>query len=227
MVTTRYAFFDVDETLIRIKSMFSFRDFYLYWVLGPEKGLIAKKKMQDSVQAQVAQGLSRTEVNRLFWETFRGYKQTDVQKAVIVWHRQIRMQPGYFIESTLNALQQHQREGVEPIFVSGSCTEILEPLATELNVKILLANHLEVAQGKFTGKLLSPQTIGEGKRQAICDFLEKSEAQACDCYGYGDHLSDIHLLEAIGHPRVVEGNSDLMSIAHQRGWPVLSLQAHA
>ncbi len=37
MATTRYAFFDVDETLIGIKSMFSFRDFYLRWTLGAER----------------------------------------------------------------------------------------------------------------------------------------------------------------------------------------------
>lgn len=226
MAETRYAFFDVDETLIGIKSMFSFRDFYLHWTLGVEQGAAAQKHVQTQVQEQVARGLERTEINRLFWESFRGFEQTDVQQAAYAWHQQVRQQPKYFIQQALDALRRHQQEGTEPVFVSGSCIDILMPLATELGVKTLLANRLEVEQGRFTGKLLPPQTIGAGKHQAMVDFLEESDALACDCYAYGDHLSDLPLLETVGYPRVVAGNDDLMSIALHRGWPVLGAPAH-
>ncbi|MDE2269483.1 MAG: HAD-IB family hydrolase [Betaproteobacteria bacterium] len=227
MAETRYAFFDVDETLIGIKSMFSFRDFYLRWTLGVEQGAAAQKHAQTQVQEQVARGLERTEINRLFWESFRGFEQTDVQQAAYAWHQQVRQKPGYFIQQAVAALRQHQQEGTEPVFVSGSCIDILMPLATELGVKTLLTNRLEVEQGRFTGKLLPPQTIGAGKRQAMVDFLEESDALACDCYAYGDHLSDLPLLETVGHPRVVAGNTDLVSVARHRGWPVLGTSAHA
>ena len=227
MAETRYAFFDVDETLIGIKSMFSFRDFYLRWTLGVEQGAAAQKHAQTQVQEQVARGLERTEINRLFWESFRGFEQTDVQQAAYAWHQQVRQKPGYFIQQAVAALRQHQQEGTEPVFVSGSCIDILMPLATELGVKTLLTNRLEVEQGRFTGKLLPPQTIGAGKRQAMVDFLEESDALACDCYAYGDHLSDLPLLETVGHPRVVAGNTDLVSVARHHGWPVLGTSAHA
>lgn len=227
MAETRYAFFDVDETLIGIKSMFSFRDFYLRWTLGVEQGAAAQKHAQTQVQEQVARGLERTEINRLFWESFRGFEQTDVQQAAYAWHQQVRQKPGYFIQQAVAALRQHQQEGTEPVFVSGSCIDILMPLATELGVKTLLTNRLEVEQGRFTGKLLPPQTIGAGKRQAMVDFLEECDALACDCYAYGDHLSDLPLLETVGHPRVVAGNTDLVSVARHRGWPVLGTSAHA
>lgn len=227
MAETRYAFFDVDETLIGIKSMFSFRDFYLRWTLGVEQGAAAQKHAQTQVQEQVARGLERTEINRLFWESFRGFEQTDVQQAAYAWHQQVRQKPGYFIQQAVAALRQHQQEGTEPVFVSGSCIDILMPLATELGVKTLLTNRLEVEQGRFTGKLLPPQTIGAGKRQAMVDFLEECDALACDCYAYGDHLSDLPLLETVGHPRVVAGNTDLVSVARHHGWPVLGTSAHA
>ena len=227
MAETRYAFFDVDETLIGIKSMFSFRDFYLRWTFGVEQGAAAQKHAQTQVQEQVVRGLERTEINRLFWESFRGFEQTDVQQAAYAWHQQVRQKPGYFIQQAVAALRQHQQEGTEPVFVSGSCIDILMPLATELGVKTLLTNRLEVEQGRFTGKLLPPQTIGAGKRQAMVDFLEESDALACDCYAYGDHLSDLPLLETVGHPRVVAGNTDLVSVARHRGWPVLGTSAHA
>lgn len=227
MAVTRYAFFDVDETLISLKSMFSFRDFYMRWKLGPSRGALAQELALAQVQEQVARGLDRSQVNRLFWQSFCGDEQTDVQQAARAWHQQVRRLPGYFIAEALDALQAHQREGIQPVFVSGSCTEILEPLAAELGVGLMLTNRLEVQFRRFTGKLLAPQTIGAGKRQAVEDFLQDSMALASDCYAYGDHLSDLPLLECVGHPRVVAGDAELMAIAQSRGWPVLAAAAHA
>lgn len=226
MAVKRYAFFDVDETLVRIKSMFSFRDYYLHWALGEERGAAAQKRFLTLQREQIIRGLDRQEINRLFWESFRGFEKSDVQRAAQAWHQHVRKQPGYFIPQTLKALDQHQRQGTEPVFVSGSCIEILTPLAQELGVTSVLANRLEVEQGRFTGKLLPPQTIGIGKRKTVVDFLEKSKALAEDCYGYGDHVSDLPMLESVGHPRVIEGNADLTSIAQERGWPVLTSSVH-
>lgn len=227
MTATRYAFFDVDETLIGLKSMFSFRDFYLQWSLGPSQGATAQQHAKTRMRDWLSQGLDRVEINRLFWEDFQGFEQADVRSAAAAWHEQMRARPGYFIVPTLQALQCHQTNGVEPVFVSGSSTEILEPLAAELGVNFLLSNRLEVEQGRFTGKLLPPQTIGLGKRQAILNFLQKSDAIADECFGYGDHLSDLPLLESIGHPHVVEGNPELVSIARERGWPILMASSRA
>jgi phosphoserine phosphatase len=44
--------------------------------------------------------------------------------------------------------------------------------------------------------------------------LEKS-------YAYGNHHSDLPLLEIVGNPHAVEPNSILEKIAHQRAWPIL------
>ena len=220
----RYAFFDVDETLISIKSMFSFREFYYIWSFGDDQGVVVQNGARARIKKQLEIGLDRAEVNRLFWDSFCGFSQDDVRLAAQAWHRLVRQQPGYFITQTLGALREHQQEGTEVVFVSGSCLEILEPLAEELGVRTVLAIRLEVEEGRFTGKLLSPQTIGAGKRQAITDFLAAQGASAENCYGYGDHPSDLPLLESVGHPRVIVGNAELVSIARQRGWPVLGVQ---
>lgn len=226
-MAARYAFFDVDETLIGIKSMFSFRDFYYLRAFGEEQGAAAQHHAQAQLQHHIAAGLDRAEVNRLFWVSFRGFAQEDVRQAAQEWHRHVRQQPGYFIPQTLEALREHQRQGTEAVFVSGSCVEILEPLAAELEVRTLLAIRLEVEDGRFTGKLLPPQTIGAGKRRAIVDLLNENGVAAEECYGYGDHPSDLPLLEAVGYPRVLAGNAELVSIARQRGWPVLGVQEPA
>ncbi|MCQ4437819.1 hypothetical protein NO135_22730, partial [Clostridioides difficile] len=83
------------------------------------------------------------------------------------------------------------------------------------------ANRLAGARGRFTGERLAPQTIGDGKRAAVDAFLALHRANAVRCYGYGAHLSDLPLLEAVGLPTVVERDPALVELAQARGWPVL------
>jgi phosphoserine phosphatase len=44
--------------------------------------------------------------------------------------------------------------------------------------------------------------------------LEKS-------YAYGNHHSDLPLLETVGNPHVVEPSAELAKVAQERAWPVL------
>src|SRR3546814_15438352 len=77
------------------------------------------------------------------------------------------------------------------------------PIARELNVVHVLANNLEVTSGKYSGNILPPQTIGDGKREAIVGFLKEWKSNPNDCYGYGDHISDLPLLEIVGDRKSV------------------------
>lgn len=222
MGTIQFAFFDVDETLINMKSMFSFRNFYWCKTLGQEGGEAASQEAERRMRGQIADGTSRDEINRLFWHVFKGCRQTDLQAAIADWHQQMRQQENYYIQPAIQALREHQRNGVQPVFVSGSSCDILQPLARDLDVRYVLANQLEILAGNYTGEIMGIQTIGEGKRRAVQRFLERQAGCAADCYGYGDHISDLPMLELVGFPRVIAGDPNLMGIAQERGWPILN-----
>ena len=40
-------------------------------------------------------------------------------------------------------------------------------------------------------------------------------------YAYSDSVTDVHMLEAVGHPHAVNPDKDLRRIARDRGWPIL------
>jgi hypothetical protein len=42
------------------------------------------------------------------------------------------------------------------------------------------------------------------------------------CHAYSDSISDLPLLEAVGHPTAVNPDRALRREAQQRGWPVLA-----
>ncbi len=41
------------------------------------------------------------------------------------------------------------------------------------------------------------------------------------CYAYSDSMTDVHMLEIVGHPFAVNPDKELRRIASERGWPVL------
>lgn len=217
----RLAFFDVDETLIDIKSMFSFRAFYLLRQLGAANGAQAEQQEVDRLGQLMSQGADRAAVNRSFYEVFQGHERSRVIEAADAWFSIEKERPGFFVDTTLRALRQHQEDGVGIVFVSGSLTEILRPLAEYLGVSDVLATRLEVEAGRYTGRLAAPQTIGTGKWKAANQLMLERGAKPGDCYAYGDHLSDLSLLESVGHPRVVAVDPALVEIARLRAWPLM------
>ncbi|MDG3815881.1 HAD family hydrolase [Pseudomonas aeruginosa] len=227
MKIQRIAFFDVDETLIDLKSMFSFRAFYFRFLWGNEKGGKAELAAARRIERHVRQGCDRSAINSLFYEAFHAHQPEQLSEAAQAWYAQERALPGFFIEPTLEALQAHQRSGDAVAFVSGAATQFLAPLAAELGVAHVLANRLETYRGRFTGRLLPPQTIGTGKRQAALALMSELGAAAEDCYAYGDHLSDLALLESVGTPIVVARDPALIRHAEQQGWSILQPTAAA
>jgi HAD superfamily hydrolase (TIGR01490 family) len=126
-----------------------------------------------------------------------------------------------YIQVGVNALQNHQKAGTEIVLVSGSSTEILAPLAKELGICHVLATRLEEVNGIYTGNILPPQTIGSGKKEVVCQFLVEQKGDSAECYAYGDHWSDIPMLEAVGHSCIVAGDKDLEEYARSHSWEVL------
>lgn len=92
----------------------------------------------------------------------------------------------------------------------------------ELGVRHILATRLEVREGRYTGEILPPQTIGAGKAQAVDTFLRARDCSPEWCYAYGDDVSDLPMLEAVGQPTVVSGGRKLKANARTMGWRVIT-----
>lgn len=215
-----YAFFDVDETVISFKSMFSFQD---YWYQhGPAEPGAGRDHFHAVMRDLTGSGAPREEVNRRYYEFYAGRSAQEVGVLARRWFdEQVKSAPAAYREPVVGRLRRHQSDGVVPVFVSGSLLEILAPLADELRVDDLLCTRLETVDGRFTGRILPPQMIGDGKTAAVRDFIRARGAAPARCHAYGDDISDAGMLECVGQPHAVAGSPQLESYATARGWDVL------
>lgn len=222
MQQPKYAvFFDVDGTLISIKSMISFLQFYyrkhstFKWI-----GEIKYRLYDAKLRKLEKKDIPREILNQQYYKLFQGIPLARLQSTALAWFEYIQLQ-NIYLSHVVTELRKHQRKGGVIVFVSGSFKECLSPLAECLNVKHILATQLETKQGVCTGNIFSPQTIGKGKAIAMQYFLNQYEIDAEHCYAYGDHISDLPMLESVGHPRVIEGDHALENIAKQKNWIIL------
>lgn len=211
------AFFDVDETLINIKSMFNFYEFWCCENNGYDKF----ENYMEYFRDQVKKGTSREQLNRDYYRNFVGVSYKKLEEAGEKWFR-VNFESGFFIDSAVRALRKHQAENTDAVFISGSMRPILSPVAIYLGVKDILCAPLVITDvGTLTGEIGMPQTIGCGKKDVLIQFCSHKKISPADCYAYGDDLSDIPMLESVGHPVCVGKSTALAKYAINQHWPVI------
>nr|WP_297461633.1 HAD-IB family hydrolase [uncultured Halomonas sp.] len=217
----RYAFFDVDDTLISIKSMF---DFFPFWCA--KTGQSSQVKGFEEVFAIArARGTPREELNRLYYQYYRGASLKDLEAVGMQWFAdRFETSPAPYYLHVTGRLEAHRIGGVEPVFVSGSMLPLLSPIASDLKVTHILCTQLTLdQQGLLTGEIGTPQTIGEGKAVAIQHFLAGRNAAPEDCFAYGDDPSDIAMLESVGNSVAVGDQPELLVACQRQGWGRLAI----
>lgn len=213
------AFFDVDGTIISIKSMFSFLDYMVHEL--KIEGAPRVQAYRRRLQRMMAEDCPREEINRYYYSIYQGLDVDLVQRLGRQWYAQVRTQEDLFLPRVLEEIRWHQRHDANIVLVSGSFAAILEPLADELGVDFLIAAPLEVQDGKYSGQLCGPPTIGRGKAEGLLAFAQYHQVQRERCYAYGDDISDIPMLELVGHPAMVNPDQALRSLCQQRSWSII------
>ena len=215
-------FSDVDETLIRFKSMITFMDYFLYktpYAKRPEAE--EKRKEFQAINEANTPTADRTALNKRFYEMFAGINQAELQEAARTWLKDVLAAGNLFISSAYTEQVEHKKKGAELVLVSGSFADILGPVVNMVGADRLICSELEVKDGVYTGVLLQ-QVIGDGKWTAIQRYIDGKGIELKSCYAYGDHVSDLCFMEKVGNPVVVGDAPAMLKVARERNWRVLA-----
>ena len=79
----------------------------------------------------------------------------------------------------------------------------------------------EIKDGVYTGRPAGPFTYREGKAQAIRELAAEQGIDLAESYAYSDSESDLPMLRAVGHPVVVNPDSELERVARDEGWQIM------
>ncbi|WP_432839667.1 HAD family hydrolase [Dactylosporangium sp. CA-092794] len=218
---SRLVFSDVDETLIRAKSMFEFLDFYLAERHGPA-GLERSAQVRAELLTQAAAGVPRADTNRTYYRIWAGAPVRHVALAGRRWFAAAVRDPRFFHADVLAALHAHRAAGAGLVLVSGAFAPIVDPIAEHVGAAHAECTRLVARNGRYTGEIIGEPVIGPAKGERVRALLRAYPAvSAANCYGYGDHLSDMPMLAEVGHPVIVGDDPGLR--AGLPGAPVLAV----
>ena len=212
------AFFDLDKTVIAKAAMLAFgprlhqEGMLNRWLvaralwgqivfryLGADEGRM--EKMRETA-LKVASGWEKERISTLVDEAL-----TEV------------IDPLVYAEA-VELIESHQEAGRRVYLVSASPEEIVLPLARHLGVDGAIATRARIdAGGRYTGEV-EFYSAGAHKVTAIDEEAERYDLDLAGSYAYSDSVTDLPMLERVGHPVAVNPDKALLKEAIDRGWEI-------
>ena len=213
------AFFDLDKTVLAKSSTLAFSKPFF------SQGLINRRAVLKSTYAQFLFLMSGADHDQM--DRMRSYITTmctgwDVEQVKSVVGETLHdiVDPLVFAEAAV-LIADHKLCGRDVVIVSASGEEIVGPIARALGATHAMATRMVVEDGRYTGEI-EFYCYGEGKAEAIRALAAREGYALQHCYAYSDSITDLPMLETVGHPTVVNPDRALRKEAGTRGWPVRS-----
>ena len=212
------AFFDLDKTIIAKSSTMAFSKPF------QAGGLISRRSVLRSTYAQFVYVLGGADHDQM--EKMRAFMSTLVAGWDVATVREIVADTLHNIvdplvyDEAVSLIEEHKAAGRDVIIVSTSGTEVVEPIGAMLGADIVVATRLEVVDGQYTGDI-EYYAYAEEKARAILELAELRGYDLDASFGYSDSVTDVPMLEVVGHPHAVNPDKDLRKVAVANGWPVL------
>ena len=122
------------------------------------------------------------------------------------------------------AMTAHLEAGHCVVLISASFEPIIASAMVEHPIPIAMATRMSIdSEGCYTGQIEGLPTEGPGKIIVLRKFLDEyyGEGKWELGWAYGDHYSDLDLLQAAKHPCAVTPDAKLLRHAEKHGWDVL------
>lgn len=210
------AFFDVDDTIIKgstalafaremltykkIKANHYFSSFY-YALLHKFDKADYKKIVQYALT--IVQGEKEKEIKKLAKITFNRV----IKKKIYL--------------GALKKINWHRKQNDLLVIISAGANYVIKNLGEFLSINNVLTTEVKVKNGRLTTNTSGELCYGEGKLKRALSFAKKYKINLKDCYFYTDSINDVQLLEAVGHPRVVNPDNKLKKLARKNNWKII------
>jgi len=220
-VSKAAAFFDLDKTIIATSTSAA--------LTGPlyRGGLVSRSDVLKSAASHIqyilgnADAEATEKLRKQLSETATGWEVSKVREIVneaVTSH----IDPHVYQEA-VDLIADHHELGHDVVIISASATELVEPIAKLLGADHYVGTVLTIEDGKYTGDI-EFYAYGEFKAEAMRELAEIYDYSLADSYAYTDSITDVPMLETVGHGTVVNPDRELRQLATECGWDMVRFQ---
>ena len=208
----RAAFFDMDNTLLRVETGMSWVRF-LY-----KRGELPSRMVAKAIYWQALYKLAVLDMDAVFTklvESLRGDSEAEMIAKCDIWYRD-HVAPEV-APAALVAIEHHRRAGDMIVLATGSTQYAARPVARGVGIDHVLSSELEVEHGVFTGRPAA-FCFGHHKVALAERWAERHGVDLATSYFYSDSYNDLPMLERVGTAIAVNADARLRRHARRRGW---------
>ena len=209
------AFFDMDKTLIAENSASLFmRHRY-------QLGEISSFELLKGLGAYLQYKVGILDIRTWTRDTlvqFKGMRESELEAEARRAFDELVVHTIY--PEARELVEEHHAAGHIVAIVSGATKFIVRPIAEKLDIEHILYTRLEVERGWLTGRVVEPICFEEGKIYWLQNFIEEHRIDLAKSYFYTDSVTDLPLMDIVGHPVAVNPDPRLYRTALRRRWPV-------
>jgi len=210
------AVFDVEGTIADLTVV----QHYLYFILDCEPRrrwplTIARTAMSVPGWIRLDRR-NRLDFQRRFYRQYAGFEPEAIAGAARRAFAEVTL-PRCFPRA-LRRVREHVDAGHRVVLITGALEEVVRPLAELLEVE-LRAARLRVVDGVYDGDLADTPPSAEARGMLVTRLAAEADLSLAASYAYADSISDLSMLEAVGHPVPVNPDLRLDAVARRRGWP--------
>jgi|TARA_R110002167_G_scaffold184717_1_gene385224 HAD superfamily hydrolase (TIGR01490 family) len=213
----KIAVFDVDETIIKTKSIFSFYKFFLEHEKDDAKHLLFDN-FKNKLDKMLLKGASRDEVNSVFYNEYSGVPVKHLDSLGCKWFAYNAYCNKFWNIDILREFYVLNKTHIT-VLLSGSTKACLKPLKDHIGADHLLCTKQEEEGGNYSGMLIGEPCIGRGKEKALTGLLKgMPNISYCDSVAYGDHQTDIEYMSLMDKKYFVNPTLELKEFADENNW---------
>jgi HAD superfamily hydrolase (TIGR01490 family) len=213
------AFFDLDKTVISRSSMMAFAGAFR------REGLVTRRALARGAWTQLIyvrwgagpKRLARIQASVLLLTT--GWEQVAVRR--IVAEGLTRSIDPIVYDEARRLIDEHRRAGRRVYLVSAAPEDIVEPIGRYLGVDEAIASRAEIDEHGCYSGTIERYAYGPAKAALIRELAERADIDLEASWAYTDSVTDVPMLEAVGHPVAVNADRSLERISRMRGWDVV------
>jgi HAD superfamily hydrolase (TIGR01490 family) len=115
----------------------------------------------------------------------------------------------------------HKAKNAKVVILSSALSMICRTIARHLELDDFLCSDLEVVNGYMTGHPVGHLCFGQEKEVKLKEYCKQNNFQPSEAWYYGDSISDLPVLSAVGNPVCVNPDKKLKKAAIKNNWKIV------
>lgn len=211
------AFYDLDHTIFVVNSATNLVE------EARRRGIMSEKQYRHAVYLSIIYKLGLGEpvkiINRMLsW--LKGLTEESVKQLCRKVFNDSLVET--IRPEILMVMEDHRSNNAANVLLSSASSLICEPVSERLNLDDVICTLLEKTDGILTGNTEGKLVYGVEKKKRLISYCKANGYNPEKAYYYGDSITDVHVMKAVGNPVAVSPDKKLLKIATRLAWQVMA-----